>query len=583
MRRKSEKFADHVAGAEGARQWGMRGLFLGAAALLGLLASCSGNIGGLSDNQGNQPGRPGAGTGGGSGVAATDPGRVTMHRLNRVEYNNTVRDLLGTSSHPADDFPPDDRGDGFDNIADILTLSPLHISVYQAAAQQLVDEAMANATQRALVVTCDLTTGADTCARSALHAFVPRAWRRPVTDAEIESLMTMVALAKGKGDTVEQGFKLAFQAVLLSPNFVFRVELDPTPSSMTPHPLSDYELASRLSYFLWSTMPDDDLFRAAQAKTLATPATLSAQVARMLKSPKAQALVDNFAGQWLYIRKIDEAAPDPMTFPSFDEDLRAAMKTETQRLFSEIAFNGLGADKLLTSDFTFVNDRLAKHYGLPLPGSSSFQRVSLTGNTQRGGFLGNAGILMTTSHPTRTSPVLRGKWVLNELLCQDVPPPPPGVIIKIDMETVANETLRQRLERHRADVVCASCHKLMDPIGFGLENYDGIGAYRTMDGTAPIDAQGQMPDGKAFSGPHELASLLSADPDFPRCAAKKLYTYALGRAPDETPTHLDGSTLQALVDGFAKNGFKFDQLIANLVAGPTFLTRRGDPTAGGSL
>jgi hypothetical protein len=392
--------------------------------------------------------------------------------------------------------------------------------------------------------------------------------------------MTMVALAKSKGDPIEQGYKLALQAALLSPNFVFRVELDPTPTSMTPHSLDDYELASRLSYFLWSTMPDDELFKAAQSKSLGTAATLAAQVGRMLKSPKAQALVDNFAGQWLYVRKIDEAQPDPMAFPSFDEDLRAAMKTETQRLFSEIAFNGLGADKLLTADFTFINDRLAKHYGLPLPGSSSFQRVNLTDNIQRGGFLGNAGILMVTSHPTRTSPVLRGKWVMTELLCQDVPPPPPGVNVKIDMETATNETLRQRLERHRADAVCASCHKLMDPIGFGLENYDGIGAFRTTDGSAPVDAKGQLPNGKTFSGPHELASLIASDPDFARCATQKLYTYALGRAPDDAPTHLDGITMQGLVDGFIKSGFKLDQLITRLVASPTFLTRRGDP--GGS-
>jgi hypothetical protein len=547
-----------------------------------VLVGCSGSIGGTGDDRGTQGGR-GEASGSGDGVtgpAPTDPGRVTLHRLNRVEYDNTVRDLLGTTSHPSDDFPADDRGDGFDNIADVLTLSPLHLSTYQAAAKQLVDEAMTSAAGRALVLSCDLTAGGDTCARSALHAFVPRAWRRPVTESEVEDLMTMVALAKSKGDDIEQGYKLALEAALLSPNFVFRVELDPIPTSMTPHPLGDYELASRLSYFLWSTMPDDELFAAAQSNTLGTPTTLAAQVGRMLKSPKAQALVDNFAGQWLYIRKIDEAQPDPMAFPSFDEDLRGAMKTETEMLFSEILFGGLGADKLLTADFTFVNDRLAKHYGLPLPGSSSLQRVSLANNTQRGGFLGNAGILMVTSHPTRTSPVLRGKWVMTQLLCQDVPPPPPGVNVKIDMETTTNETLRQRLERHRADAVCSSCHKLMDPIGFGLENYDGIGAYRTTDGNAPIDAEGQLPDGRTFTGPHELASLLAIDPDFTRCATQKLYTYALGRAPDDASTHLDGTTLQALVEQFGKSGFKLDQLIANLVASPTFLTRRGDPTGG---
>ncbi|HEY3667235.1 MAG TPA: DUF1592 domain-containing protein, partial [Polyangiaceae bacterium] len=370
---------------------------IGAAALL----ACTGQVGG---SVGPGTGSPGPGAGGSSGTgigigpgvtagnagtstammpSATDPGRVTVHRLNLAEYDNTMRDLLGSKAHPSVDFnfPADDRGSDFDNTADVLTVSPLHLSSYNNAATALVAAALTDPTERARLLTCDLTAGGATCARSVLESFVPRAWRRETTSAEIDALMVMVTLATSKGDTLETGLRLALRAALLSANFLYRPELDPVPTSLTPHALGEYELASRMSYFLWSSMPDDALFAAAKAGTLHVAANLTGQVSRMLADPKAQALVDNFAGQWLFTRLVDDAAPDPTLFPQFDASLRSAFKLETQLLFHEFAFNGLPADQMLTAPFTFANDRLAKFHGLPPVGSDQMQRVDLTSNT----------------------------------------------------------------------------------------------------------------------------------------------------------------------------------------------------------
>jgi Protein of unknown function (DUF1592)/Protein of unknown function (DUF1588)/Protein of unknown function (DUF1587)/Protein of unknown function (DUF1595)/Protein of unknown function (DUF1585) len=555
-----------------------------------LVGACSGTVGGIAppdrdpsllapgtgnDNDGTAVG-PGPG-GGAASTPNTDPGRVTLHRLNRVEYNNTVRDLLGTTLRPADDFPADDRGYGFDNVADVLSLSPLHLDMYQRAAEQLVGDTLAGS-QRKRVLGCDLESNG--CVESSLRSFARRAWRRPPSDSEIAKLMTLVSLAKSNGDRTELGFGLALQAVLISPHFVFRVELDPTPSSTTPHALTSHELATRLSYFLWSTTPDDELSGLADNGKLTQPDVLVAQVARMLASDKAAALVQNFAGQWLYTRKIDEVQPDSAKFPNFDAALRTAMKRETELLFEQIAFHGLPANELLTANFTFLNDRLAKHYGLPAVGSAEPKRVQLSGD-QRTGFLSHAGILTVTSHPTGTSPVLRGKWVLNELLCQAIPPPPPGVDTKVAMETMPTGSLRQRLEEHRSNPACASCHNLMDPIGFGLENYDPVGVYRTQDGAFPVDASGALPDGSKFSGARELAALVSEDERFPRCMTEKLYTYALGRAPDlRTSGHMDEDTLAALVEDLQQNDFDFAKLITGIVTSEPFLKRRGEASAG---
>jgi hypothetical protein len=512
-----------------------------------------------------------------SGSANTDPGRVTLHRLNRVEYNNTVHDLLGTSLTPATDFPPDDRGYGFDNMADVLSLSPLQLDLYYGAAETLVSDTLGGA-QRKKLVSCDLSAEGASCADKSLRTFARKAFRRPVTDAEVKGLMALVSLAQSKGDSVEAGLKLALQAVLTSPHFVFRVELDPSPTSTTPHPLTPHELATRLSYFLWSSMPDDELTALADDGTLTKADVLRAQAARMLKSDKAKSLVSNFGGQWLYTRKVDEVQPDSTRFPTFNAALRTAMRRETELLFEQVVFNALPADKLLTASFTYMNDALAKHYGLPAVGSSELKRVDLT-TEQRGGLLSHASVLTVNSHATNTSPVLRGKWVINQLLCQEVPPPPPGVDTKSVNDVTAGGSLRKRLEQHRANPVCASCHAMMDPIGFGLENYDAIGAYRTLDGNVQVDASGTLPDGSAFKSPKELAAIVAEDERFPACVAQMLYSYALGRPPDYGISAMDTDTLANLAQKF-QAGFDFTGLVLGIVTSEPFQMRRGEAATG---
>ena len=573
---------------------GLLSTLLGVAALAGCTASISGDYAGPY----KPPGASGVGSASGAGISGTgatgassggpvgptvtptDPGRVTMHRLNLAEYDDTMRDLLGTTTHPSVDFhfPADDRGADFDNSADVLTVSPLHVSSYNAAATALIMAALAAPAQRSLIVTCDLVAGGATCARSALTTFVPRAWRRPVTSAELDQLMTSVTLATSKGDSTELGFGLALRAVLLSPNFIYRPEIDPMPASLTPHALGDYELASRLSYFLWSSMPDAPLFAAAQAGNLHEPAQLAAQIARMLADPKSQALVDNFAGQWLFTRLMDDAQPDATLFPTFNATLGAAFKAETQMMFHEVAFNGLPADQLLTANFTFVNDQLAKFYGLPLVGSDQLKRVDLTGNTQRQGILTQGSFLTVNSHGDRTSPVKRGKYVMTELLCTDIPAPPPSVNTTVTPDVSGTKTLRQVLEAHLTDPSCSACHHLMDPIGFGMENYDAIGEYRTVDNTLPIDSSGTLPDGSTFKGLVQLTQLIAKNPAFPKCMTSKLYSYALGRGLVTTdPKHMDPSVISTVATKFSGNGLKFQDLVSGIVNSPTFLTRRGDP------
>ena len=556
-------------------------MWLGLAGALG----CTAHLDGASpEGSIANGGNGGAGSAGSAGTAingATDPGRVTLHRLNRAEYNNTVRDLLGTSLKPADEFPIDDRGSGFDNMADVLTLSPLHLSVYHSAARQLVTEALANATSRSALVTCDLATG-DGCVREVLRGFAYRAWRRPVAEGELDRLLAVVGVARAQGESSEQGLSLALQAALLSPHFTFRVELDENPTSATPHPLNGYELASRLSYFLWSSTPDTALLASAQSGALASEAALREQAARLLQDPRAASLVDNFAGQWLHLRAIDTLQPDHTLFPSVDAALLGAMKAETELVFRDIAFQATPIVALLTGGYSYLNDRLAAHYGLPAVGSTELKRVDLTGNATRGGFLSHAGFLTLTSHPDRTSPVVRGKWVMDELLCATVPPPPPDVnLAGVSMAKEQGLTQRQALELHRQDPKCFACHQMMDPIGLGLENYDAIGSYRTMDAGSAIDAAGQLPSGEPFTGAKELAATVAAKPEFARCVAKKLYTYALGRPPVEA-AGLDTPTLDALALSLQQGNFSWQELVARIVTSPAFTQRRGEPASGGN-
>jgi hypothetical protein len=503
-----------------------------------------------------------------------DPGRVTLRRLNRTEYNNTVRDLLGIDFRPADDFPADDVGYGFDNIGDVLSLPPLLLEKYLAAAETVVDKAFAGPAARKRIMTVPFEN--EEAARRILRGFAERAYRRPVRDDELSRLVRFVELAQKNGDSFETGIRLALQAVLVSPHFLFRVELDRRPNDpRAVRDLNDFELASRLSYFLWSSMPDDELFRLARERSLRKPGVLEAQVRRMLKDPRSRALTDNFAGQWLQTRNLKGFAPDPALFPGFDEKLRAAMLKETELFFESVVREDRSVLDFLDADYTYVNERLAKHYGIPGVKGDEFRKVALTGahRAARGGVLTQAAVLAVTSNPTRTSPVKRGKWVLENVLGTPPPPPPPGVEeLKEGKDVELKGSLRQRMEQHRADPGCASCHRRMDPLGFGFENFDAVGAWRDRDGKHAIDPSGVLPNGQSFKGPAELKAILKGRSDaFARCLAEKMLTYALGRGVERS----DRCAVDEIARNLAREQFRFSALVLQIVKSDPFQKRRG--------
>ena len=699
--------------------------------------------------------------------ALHDPGHVTLRRLNRAEYNNTVRDLCGVDIHPADVFPNDDTGYGFDNIGDVLSISPLLMEKYISAAEKVAHAAFenpdtfikaahydpaqlayvsqsSNGGDRALLNTTgseagidfnfvkngdytlrviahqdkagdeaakmqfkldgkDLGTvevkaerrspqpylmrvpvtqgrhrftvtftndyyndkepnprrrdrnlyvnaievvgplnGADArsplqkqlgafepneatrdqAARKFLSDFARRAYRRPVTKAEVDALVRYVTLAHTQGETFQKGIEYAMTAAMCSPNFLFRVETyAPTAASMPASnggargkariktiafvndarsdvrssanfnsaasersaaaanykgPLNDFALASRLSYFLWSSMPDDELFNLAANGKLQDTNILAAQVKRMLKDPRARALGDNFAGQWLQLRNLNGVSPDTQRFPDFDDHLRQSMKTETEMFFSSIVSEDHSVLDFLDANYTFLNEAMANHYGIQGVKGDDFRRVTLTGD-QRGGLLAQASLLTVTSNPTRTSPVKRGKWVMENLLGTPLPSAPPNVgNLPDDKKGPLVGTLRQRMEQHRANPSCAGCHARMDPIGFGLENYDATGGWRTRDGDASIDSSGVLPDGAKFNGPAQLKQILKGKKtQFVHCLAEKMTTYALGRGVERT----DKCTVDDIVATTAKNGYKFSSLIIAIVQSDPFRKQRGDTGA----
>ncbi|HTU23630.1 MAG TPA: DUF1592 domain-containing protein [Gemmataceae bacterium] len=500
-----------------------------------------------------------------------DPGRVTIRRLNRAEYNNTIRDLLGISFQPADDFPQDDVGYGFDNIGDVLSLPPLLMEKYLAAAEKIVEKTLASPEARKRVFL--VATQNEESARQILERFASRAYRRPLRREELPRLLRFVEMAEKNHDGFETGIGLAMQAVLVSPHFLFRVERDRQPDDPKAiHSLNDYELASRLSYFLWSSMPDDELFELARKKTLHEPETLEKQVRRMLHDSRCRALVENFAGQWLQLRNLKDFKPDPDLFPQFDEKLRSAMLRETELFFENVIREDRSILDFIDADYTFVNERLAKHYGLSGVRGEEFRRVSLTG-TPRGGILTQAAVLSVTSNPTRTSPVKRGKWILENILGTPPPPPPPGVEeLKDDKQAVLSGSLRQRMEQHRAKPSCASCHQRMDPIGFGFENFDAVGAWRSRDGKHAIDPSGTLPNGQLFKGPAELRVILkNRQTAFARCLTEKLLTYGLGRGVER----YDRCAIDDIVKGAAKDNYKLSRLVIDIVKSDPFQKRRG--------
>ena len=643
-----------------------------------------------------------------------DPGHVPVHRLTRAEYANTVRDLLGVDFSASDEFPADDSGYGFDNIGDVLTVSPALMQRYLNAAEKIAARAVGGgplpapgvfthrsrirkvadgtielsdvleydadyairvgitghrgpddppvtlaitvdgqpvktvsvpvqlsavnkqggATQRALyearvflpgnehkfraafvgdetlasipaksrgdasvnifpefidvagpfkpsephavkkrALVCDPAAG-PACVRRILRALARRAYRRPVTAADLAPLQRVYARARTRGYRPAEGVQFAIAAMLVSPNFLFRVEKDPLPGTIAR--VSDVELASRLSYFLWSSMPDDELLRVAEANRLHVPAVLSAQVTRMLADRKASALADNFAAQWLGTRTLDGLTRDQMKFPEWNAELRDAMKTETRLFFDAVLRGNRPISDFIDGRYTFLNARLARHYGIPGIDGPDFRRVELA-TDERSGVFTQASVLTVSSYPTRTSVVLRGKYLLETVLNAPPPPPPADVPALDEKDIGVAVSHRAQLEAHRANALCASCHNKMDPLGFGLENYDAVGRWRTRDGAFPIDATGTFPGGRTFAGPVELKALLrSRMPQFTRSLAERMLTYALGRGVEP----YDRLVVKGLVARTAADGYRIQTLVQGIVDSIPFQQRRGERKPG---
>jgi mono/diheme cytochrome c family protein len=652
-------------------------------------------------------------------AAPRDPGHVTIHRLNRNEYNNTVRDLVGVKDFkPADDFPADDTGYGFDNIADVLSMSPLLAEKYIGAAEQVLDQAILtrNPYERAtkrydsskleargegntggnltkngstfvrhsfpcdgeyelrirasqdpfgdeaakMVVRLDRTdlktfdvknargakqevyalkidakagehrvvaaytnnkvdndnpdekkrgdrnlyvdyveidgplnppppplpeshrrifvkspgngVSEEQAAREVVEHFATRAFRRPATKDEVGGLMKLYKLARAQGDGHESAVKLALTGVLVSPHFLFRIEVDPSEAGDKPHALSDYELATRLSYFLWSSMPDDALFDLAKSGKLHEKGTLKKQVKRMLADSKSAAFVSNFVGQWLETRNLDSYSPDPTKYPKFDNALRDAMGEEVELFFQTVLREDRSLLELVDADWTVLNERLAKHYGIDGVKGDEFRKVHLT-DERRGGVLTMAGVLTVTAMPTRTSPVKRGKFVLEKILAA-APPPPPADIPPLDEkpEAVKAASVRERLEVHRANPNCAVCHVKMDAIGFSLENFDAVGRWREKDEAGhPIDASGKLPDGTALHSSADLKKvLLGGKEQFVHCLIENVLTYALGRGLE----YYDQATVNDIAEKVKKDDYRLSSLVMAVIESEAFQERR---------
>ena len=521
-----------------------------------------------------------------------DPGPFMVRRLNNREYANTLRDLLYLPStfDITADFPADERGDGFDNNAGTLTISPLLIERYLAAAEKATVAALGldprTAPPRVVEPGGSPTFNprnkinepsaqfredfADRQAkiRLNLEVLAPRAYRRPVSKREIDELMKFAALSFAHaGESFDQATGLAARAAVMSPEFLFRVERDPNPDGTGKvFEITEYQLASRLSYFLWSTMPDEELFRAAKAGTLR--ADLESHIARMLKDPKAISLTKDFMGQWLEIRGLHEVT-------NADPALLASMQEETERFFDDIVRNNRSLMDFLDADYTFVDERLAKLYGIPGVMGSEFRRVQVD-KARRGGIFTHASFLTITSKPLgssrRTSPVMRGKWIIENIFNQTIPPPPPNVpTLEFDPNKELKGTVRQIFEQHRVDPTCAGCHARMDPYGFALENYDGYGVWRDQDNRVDVDASGEI-DGKSFKTPVEFRAMLAGRrDDFRRGFIKKMMSYALGRGM----RGYDRPALEAVGAQVQKDGDTVLSVVVNIAKSYPFQHARG--------
>lgn len=493
-------------------------------------------------------------------------GHVMSRRLTAVEYTNAVLHLVGLPLLPSE-VPPSDGagGEGFDTVGDALFTSPIHLEAYLIAADRLIDEALAgdgavssdspdSPRQRLLVslprsVDPDSSLDDDQAARKILSRFAKRAWRRPVADDEIDRLMMIFHDAQTRHDSFIRAIGQPLKAVLVSPHFLFVVESEPAEAGVqriTPH-----QLATRLALLIWSSIPDEELLAAADSGELYDDDVLRLQVRRMLADPKARGLGENFGLQWLNLRNFGETEPDAELFPEFTPELAADMREEAVSLVTDVFRNDRPLTDLIAADYSFMNGRLAAHYGLDLPTDAPWQRVPLS-DLRRGGVATMASVLTSASYPRRTSPVLRGRWLLEELLGSRVPPPPPGVpaLEEPDGSETTATSMRQRLEIHRQNPDCASCHDRMDPLGFGLENFDAIGRWRTLDHGVAIDATGTLPSGESFDGPAELKqTLLRRSDEFEKHFVRKLVGFAFGRSLNKFDQCVVDECLEALRDG----------------------------------
>jgi len=502
-----------------------------------------------------------------------NPGRVVLHRLSRLEYNNTVRDLFGVTNRPADKFPADGAGGGgFDNNADTLFIPPILLEKYLAAAEEVIEQAPAE--RLFLFKPGPLTSKRGAAARTLEH-FTMRAFRRPLEPEERRGLLHRYDQAVRTGKSHEEAIKQVLRGILISPNFLFRAEAERAADK--PYPITDYELASRLAYFFWSSMPDEELFRVAARGRLREPKTLEAQVRRMIHDPKAASFAESFASQWLGVRNLTTTAqPDPRRFPSYTPALRDAMYREPVEFFLALLREDRSLLDLLQADYTFLNEELARHYGITNIVGPELRRVPLT-DPNRGGVVTMAGVLTITSYPLRTSPVLRGKWVLEEILGTPPPPPPPMVKgLPPDDAPKESRTFRQQLEAHRQKPECAACHQRMDPLGFGLENFDAIGRWRTEIGNQPVDASGTLVTGERFTGPAELKRLLlEAKRQFVRNLTEKMLAYALGRGLER----YDFPTVKRLSETVLEHECRSSVLLTEIVKSYPFQYRRGSAPA----
>ena len=446
-------------------------------------------------------------------------------------------------------------------------------------------EGVSETPSRELIFTCDPhdTAAERPCAKAILTRLARRAYRRPVTDDDIDSLLVFFESGRQTGGTFESGIQFALEGMLVDPDFLLRVYRDPETRSRERlvYRLSDIEVASRLSFFLWSSLPDDRLLLLAEAGALTSPAVLEREVRRMLADPRAaDALVGDFTAQWLNLRRVDDVVVDQVRYPHYDDNLLEAFKRETELFVGSTLREDRSVTELLSADYTFVNERLARHYGIPDVYGSHFRRVRVADRDQRGGLLAQGAVLATTSYPDRTSPVLRGKWLLDNIFGVRVPPPPPGVDTTLrEQSTTQPETIRQRLARHRRNPTCASCHSVIDPVGFALENFDVIGGWRTEDeGGKPVDARGTTSTGAAIEGLAGLRALLLEDGDrFPRTVTEKLAAYALGRRLE----HYDQPMVRQVVRAAANDNYRWSALVLGIVKSPTFLMRGVEASVSG--